>query len=91
MKLECVYILPKFCYYLGDTLKGAASASYYLKTVGDSKIDRAGRVRVDSDRMRCVFFAANNRIENYACVKSHGTRALNRMRFYARDLNGPTE
>ena len=27
-------------------------------------------LRAHSDRMRCDFFAANNRIESYACVRN---------------------
>ena len=45
---------------------------------------------MDSDRMRCVFSLRIIASENYACVKSHETRASNLMHFYAGDLNGPT-
>ena len=43
-------------------------------------------VRVHSDRMRCDFFAANNRIKNYACVKIEKIAtqwSKLSMRFYA--------
>ena len=63
VKLECV---PKFC-YLGDTL-GAEGGEE----------EASARVRVDSDRMRCVFSVRIShrklrmrKIAWDACVKSH--------------------
>ena len=43
-------------------------------------------LRVYSDRMRCDFFAANNRIESYACVRNRKNatqRCKLSLRFYA--------
>ena len=44
-------------------------------------------LRVHSDRMRCDFFAANNRSKNYACVRNRKNRNATQwsklsMRFY---------
>ena len=46
-------------------------------------------LRVHSDRMRCDFFAAKNRIESYACVrnwKNATQRCKLSLRFYVKNL-----